>query len=79
MATTFENVLDPGISNTEGMARTPDREAWIAELAYCKAEIRSFAPGHKLDDWLEAEQELLLNESNNPIVVAAVCDSRVTA
>ena len=29
----------------------------ISELAYYKAENRSFEPGHELDDWLEAEQE----------------------
>ncbi len=30
----------------------------IAERAYCKAEKRGFAPGHELDDWLEAEAEI---------------------
>lgn len=38
----------------------PDREARIAELAYLKAESRSFEPGHELEDWLEAEGEFLL-------------------
>jgi hypothetical protein len=37
----------------------PDRDAKIAELAYYKAENRGFAPGHELQDWLEAEQEFL--------------------
>ncbi|MGZ8906849.1 MAG: DUF2934 domain-containing protein [Methylobacter sp.] len=32
----------------------------MAELAYFKAENRGFAPGHELEDWLEAEQESLL-------------------
>lgn len=44
----------------------PDRDAWIAELAYYKSEQRGFEPGHELDDWLEAEQECLSNESDNP-------------
>jgi hypothetical protein len=30
----------------------------ITLLAYLKAESRGFAPGHELDDWLEAEQEV---------------------
>ena len=30
----------------------------IAEHAYFKAEKRGFAPGHEMDDWLEAEQEV---------------------
>ena len=38
----------------------PDRDAKIAELAYFKAENRGFAPGHELEDWLEAEGEFLL-------------------
>ena len=36
----------------------PDRDAFIAELVYYKAENRGFKPGHDLDDWLAAEQEL---------------------
>lgn len=39
-----------------------DRHARIAELAYYKAERRGFHPGSELDDWLEAEQELLAHE-----------------
>lgn len=30
----------------------------VAERAYCKAEKRGFAPGHELEDWLEAELEI---------------------
>ena len=42
-------------------ARTSDpvrRQAMIAEAAYYLAERRGFAPGHELDDWLQAEAEL---------------------
>lgn len=38
-------------------ASIQDRNAGIAEIAYLKAEKRGFAPGHAMDDWLEAEQE----------------------
>jgi len=31
----------------------------IAVLAYRYAERRNFEPGHELDDWLEAENEVL--------------------
>ncbi|WP_347986011.1 DUF2934 domain-containing protein [Methylomonas sp. AM2-LC] len=31
----------------------------IAELAYYKASNRGFEPGHEIDDWLEAEQEVI--------------------
>jgi hypothetical protein len=34
------------------------REQRIREAAYCRAERRGFAPGHELEDWLDAEQEV---------------------
>lgn len=34
------------------------RHAMIAEAAYYRAERRGFAPGHELEDWLQAEAEL---------------------
>lgn len=34
------------------------REAMIAEAAYYCAEKRGFAPGHELEDWLEAEAQI---------------------
>lgn len=37
---------------------TATRQSLIAEAAYYRAERRGFAPGHELDDWLEAEAEL---------------------
>lgn len=35
------------------------RYAMIAEAAYYRAQQRGFAPGHELEDWLEAEAELV--------------------
>lgn len=35
-----------------------DRNARIAEAAYFIAERRGFAPGHELEDWLSAENEV---------------------
>lgn len=35
----------------------PDCYTKIAELAFYKAEKRSFEPGHEFDDWIEAEME----------------------
>lgn len=34
------------------------RHAMIAEAAYYRAQRRGFAPGHELEDWLQAEAEL---------------------
>ena len=42
-------------------ARSADparRHASIAEAAYYRAERRGFAPGHELDDWLQAEADV---------------------
>ena len=37
-----------------------DLDVRITELAYLKAKSIGFEPGHELEDWLEAEQELML-------------------
>jgi hypothetical protein len=37
---------------------TEVRQNIIAKAAYFKAQQRGFAPGHELDDWLAAEQDL---------------------
>jgi hypothetical protein len=63
MVANVKKVKDKVSSDTEESGNTiylPDRDAKIAELAYCKAESRGFEPGHELDDWLEAEQEFML-------------------
>jgi len=36
----------------------PARRARIAIAAYYRAERRGFAPGHEIEDWLEAERDL---------------------
>lgn len=33
-------------------------EEWIRVAAYFRAERRGFAPGHEVEDWLEAEGEV---------------------
>ena len=63
MAVTAKKIKEELSSNTEESGNTinlPDRDVRIAELAYYKAESRGFEPGHEMDDWLEAEQELML-------------------
>jgi len=34
-----------------------DRNELIAKIAYACAERRGFAPGHELEDWLDAEKQ----------------------
>jgi len=44
---------------SEGVLRpTIDRFAWVSATAYAIAQRRGFAPGHELDDWLEAEKQV---------------------
>lgn len=55
----------PGAAANRRKAAPPmdgvtDRERYllIAEAAYYRAERRGFAPGHELEDWLDAETEV---------------------
>lgn len=41
-----------------GEKPTVERERRIRETAYFKAERRGFTPGHELEDWIAAEQEV---------------------
>jgi len=43
-----------------------DRLKRIAEAAYRRAQSRNFAPGHDLEDWLEAEKEIDAEKKNRP-------------
>jgi len=36
-----------------------DTRRRIAEAAYFRAEGRNFEPGHELEDWVEAESEVM--------------------
>lgn len=42
-------------SETEG----DDKLSCIAVLAYYKAEARGYEPGHEMQDWLDAEAEIM--------------------
>jgi len=38
---------------------TQERQRLVAQVAYFRAEKRGFAPGCELQDWVEAEAEVL--------------------
>jgi hypothetical protein len=40
-------------------------QSMIAEAAYYKAESRGFAPGHEMEDWLEAENDIMNNSDSS--------------
>jgi hypothetical protein len=50
----------PPSSIAAGAAAVSDemRQAMIAEAAYLRAELRGFASGYELEDWLLAEREV---------------------
>lgn len=60
MGTTVKQIKQEPIEVDDETPGLLDPAARIAELAYFKAEQRGFEPGHEMDDWLSAEQELNL-------------------
>jgi hypothetical protein len=52
------------VSKDSNIDELQDHDAKVAEIAYRKAASRGFKPGHELDDWLEAEEELNLSGTN---------------
>ena len=66
MATRKERRAVPRVSKSNDMTRTraqanvsPDEmKRLIEEAAYFRAKARGFAPGHELEDWIQAEAEV---------------------
>jgi hypothetical protein len=65
--------VSPGVAALNGVLKTrplgdsarhatpcyhEDRHASIAEAAYFRSQHRGFVPGHELEDWLAAEEEV---------------------
>lgn len=46
-------------SNTRTEFSPDELRKLIAETAYYKAQRRGFAPGHELEDWVQAEAEVM--------------------
>jgi hypothetical protein len=51
-------ITKSNLQQRELPSMSESREARIAECAYWRAERRGFAPGHELEDWLQAEREV---------------------
>ena len=47
------------VSEARVIASPEDIRQLIAEAAYYKAKQRGFAPGHELEDWVQAESEVM--------------------
>jgi len=46
-------------SSARADASSDDIRRQIAEAAYLRAKQRGFEPGHELEDWVEAESEVM--------------------
>jgi hypothetical protein len=67
MATSRTPSTDPSpFSRPSSTDDTGDLHDRIARAAYRRAQARGFEPGHELDDWLEAEQEVAASEREPP-------------
>jgi hypothetical protein len=54
----------PGVA-PPGITLPPEVAERIAQRAYEIAQRRGFAPGHELDDWLQAEREIEAGRPRN--------------
>jgi hypothetical protein len=65
--TALQSVSSPSPSKAAIGSSPPqpatDVHAQIAERAYLRAQLRGFAPGQELDDWLAAEAEVVAGAS----------------
>ena len=63
MAAIVKQEVNSDPEKSSNTSSSVNLDARIAELAYLKAKSRDFEPGHELEDWLEAEQELMLYQA----------------
>ena len=49
----------PSKPKAPARATPQDLRQLISEAAYYRAKRRGFAPGHELDDWIQAEAEVM--------------------
>jgi hypothetical protein len=46
------------VTLTNGLVPMSLRHDMVSEAAYFRAERRGFSPGHEIEDWLAAEEEV---------------------
>jgi hypothetical protein len=57
--TSAQRASAPMTSNVTAEVSNEEARRLIAEAAYYRAKQRNFAPGHELEDWIEAESEVM--------------------
>lgn len=58
-ATSAQRATPLSTSNIRADASPEEIRKLIAEAAYYRAKERGFEPGHELEDWIEAESEVM--------------------
>ena len=53
------STASPGAGGVRAQAFSEEIRRQIAEAAYLRAKERGFEPGHELEDWVEAESEVM--------------------
>jgi hypothetical protein len=53
------NAENQSESHEAALRKAEELRSMIEKAAYCLAEKRGFIPGHELEDWLEAEMQIL--------------------
>lgn len=61
-----EKPAAPGTSNLRAQPSPEELRKQIEEAAYYRARQRGFAPGHELEDWVQAESEVLRGAGARP-------------
>ena len=58
-ATPRPDIRAAASSSVQAQTASDDTRRRIAEAAYFRAKERNFEPGHELEDWVEAESEVM--------------------
>jgi hypothetical protein len=58
--------VEPFTSNARAEMSADELKKLIAEAAYYRAKERGFAPGYEVQDWVEAEAEVMVRIGRSP-------------
>lgn len=58
--------VEPFAGSARAELSTDQLRELIAEAAYYRAKQRGFAPGYELQDWVEAEAEVMVRIGRSP-------------
>lgn len=59
--------IEPALALNRSEKEGEDKLSCIAIAAYYKAEARGYEPGHEMQDWLDAESEIMKKTNKEKI------------